>query len=185
MLISPEYQAQQRLLHASRSDYGTVGAAYGPLVSEICNKLEIDHLLDYGCARCGLFRALKVNHRMKLQGYDPGIEEYASPPVPAQMVTCLDVLEHVEPDSIDDVLDDLQRLTELVGLFSVCTGPALKTLPDGRNAHILQRPPEWWLPKFMERFDLQTFQRTNENSFHVIVYAKPRAIESVQGEKLA
>jgi hypothetical protein len=62
-------------------------------------------------------------------------------------------------------------------------GPALKTLPDGRNAHLIQEPVEWWLPKIMQRFDLQTFQMSSERGFYVIVYAKPR-LEAVDGSKL-
>ena len=58
-----------------------------------------------------------------------------------------------------DTLDDLQRVASGVGVFTVHTAPAKKVLPDGRNAHLIQQPPEWWLPKFMERFDLATFNR--------------------------
>jgi hypothetical protein len=34
----------------------------------------------------------------------------------------------------------------------------MKTLADGRNAHLIQEPPEWWLPKIMARWDLRLFQ---------------------------
>jgi hypothetical protein len=86
------------------------------------------------------------------------------------MVACIDVLEHIEPACLEEVLDDLMRLTKAVGFFSVHTGPAIKTLSDGRNAHLIQQPPEWWLPKFIERFEVQTFQRV-ESGFYVIVYS--------------
>jgi hypothetical protein len=39
------------------------------------------------------------------------------------------------------------------------TGAAIKFLPDGRNAHLIQRPVSWWLPKFMERFELTAYNR--------------------------
>jgi hypothetical protein len=44
-------------------------------------------------------------------------------------------------------------------------------LPDGRNAHLIQEPPEWWLPKLLERFDLYTFQRM-PGGFAVSVVSK-------------
>jgi hypothetical protein len=69
------------------------------------------------------------------------------------------VLEHIEPNLIDNVLDDLKRVTAALGVFTVHTGPAAKVLLDGRNAHLIQRPAAWWLPKFMERFELAQFQR--------------------------
>lgn len=183
-LISEEYRKSQEHLHAT-TNYGTAAQHYGPLVSQIVDNLEITHLLDYGCgSRMSLLKTLKVKGKLTYQGYDPGAgrEDLASPPVPAQMVVCIDVLEHIEPDYLENVLNHLAELTEMVGFFSVHCGPAVKVLPDGRNAHLTQQPPEWWLPKIMERFELQNFAKT-EGGFHVIVYAKPR-IESKDGTKL-
>lgn len=84
------------------------------------------------------------------------------------MVTCIDVLEHIEPDYLQDVFDHLQDLTEVILFATVHTGPAGKTLPDGRNAHLIQQPMEWWLPHFMERWDIQTVQKTSHHGFYVI-----------------
>ena len=62
-----------------------------------------------------------------------------------------------ESECLDAVLDHLAELTEQVGFFTIHTGPAGKVLPDGRNAHLIQQPPEWWLPKIQERFELKGF----------------------------
>jgi hypothetical protein len=72
------------------------------------------------------------------------------------------VLEHIEPELLDNVLDDLQRLTLRAAMCTVHTGAAVKFLPDGRNAHLIQQPPEWWLPKFEARFDVKTVNRLPE-----------------------
>ncbi len=186
-LISAEYKAQQEHLHQT-TKYGTMAEHYGPMVSKICEKLEITHLLDYGCSkRMGLLKTLKVAHKLTYQGYDPcaGLEELATPPIPAQMVCCIDVLEHIEPPFLDNVLDHLQQLTEVVIFLSIHTGPATKTLPDGRNAHLTQEPIDWWLPKICARWDMQTFQRVGDHSYYAIMYAKERAIEAADGTKLA
>ena len=87
------------------------------------------------------------------------------------MVACIDVLEHIEPLYLDSVLDDLKRLAEGIAFLSVHTGPAIKVLSDGRNAHLIQQPMEWWLPKIWERFDIQTVQ-IMDNGFFVIGTAK-------------
>jgi len=81
------------------------------------------------------------------------------------------VLEHIEPDLLDNVLDDLKRVTAGKGIFTVHTGEAVKTLPDGRNAHLIQQPPEWWLPGLIERFDLVAFNRM-PMGFWVVVERK-------------
>lgn len=183
--MSDEYQAQQQHLHET-TEYGTMAQHYGPLVSQIAERLEIQHLLDYGCGkRMGLLKTLKVSHALKYQGYDPGagLEELATPPIPAQMVCCIDVLEHIEPPFLDNVLDHLAQLTEEVIFLSIHTGPAMKTLPDGRNAHLTQEPIEWWIPKLCSRWDLQTMQKVGDHNYYSILYAKPR-IEGVDGGKL-
>lgn len=146
--------------------------------------MEVTHLLDYGCGHnCSLAKSLKVPHKVTYQAYDPGVPRFSKLPVPAQMVACIDVLEHIEPDKVDAVLDDLARLAEGILFASVDTGPAMKTLSDGRNAHLIQEPMSWWLPKLWERFELQTVQIVSEHSFYVIALAKPR-LEAKSGEKL-
>ena len=90
------------------------------------------------------------------------------------MVCCIDVLEHIEPDLLDNVLDHLAALTEGIAFLSVDTGPAIKTLSDGRNAHLIQQQLTWWLPKIWERWDLQTVQMTTEHCFYVVAHAKFR-----------
>jgi hypothetical protein len=62
-------------------------------------------------------------------------------------------LEHIEPDCIDEVLEDLRRLTKSLLYATICTVPARKKLPDGRNTHVLQQPMEWWRPKLEALFD--------------------------------
>lgn len=194
-LISDEYKAQQQSLHdhavvdGVAVPYGGACIFYAPIIAEVINKLEPAHVLDYGCGKhVMLAKALVKNgikHRFKYQAYDPCVPKYAGDPLPADMVVSVDVLEHIEEDRIDDVLDHLQRLTEAVGFFTIHTGPASKVLPDGRNAHILQRPPEWWLPRLMCRFELQSFQLISPTQFYVLVTALPASIEAPDGSKIA
>ena len=182
-LYSPEYQKQQQALHEAGS-YGITAQFYAPLITQILNPLEVTHLLDYGCgSKLGLYKGIRPNKKLTYQAYDPGVPEYAGDPIPAQMVACVDVLEHIEPEYLDSVLDHLQRLTEVVLFCTVHTSAARKTLTDGRNAHLTQQPMSWWLPKLFDRFDLQTIQVSGDHSFYVIAYAKSK-IEAPNGEKL-
>lgn len=174
-MISEAYRKEQERLHIN-PDYGVASVQFAPLVSQIINKLGVSELLDYGAGKGRLMQSLKVGHKLKVQCYDPGVPDWADAPIPMQMCTCIDVLEHIEPEHLDAVLDDLRRVTLAVGFFTVHTGPAAKFLSDGRNAHLIQEPMEWWLPKFMSRFELQTVQRL-PSGFYVIVYGKPQLIE--------
>lgn len=174
MLISEQYRAQQRQMHADKKNpYGIASAQFAPMVAKIIDQNEIDELVDYGAgSRLTLIKTISENRMVKrkfdYRPYEPAIAQYAKTPEPAEMVACIDVLEHIEPECLDDVLNDLKRLTKRIGFFTVHCGPAGKTLPDGRNAHIIQEPPEWWLPKITDRFTLQTFQR-NAGGFMVLV----------------
>ena len=141
------------------------------MVGQIIDSMELNSLLDYGCGRrLSLQKNLRPNRPFKYQAYDPGVPEYSGDPTPSELVCCIDVLEHIEPECLTDVLDHLEELTEVVLFATVHTGPAGKNLPDGRNAHLIQQPMEWWLPKFHERFELHSVQRRGSQGFEVIAY---------------
>lgn len=173
-LISDDYRRQQEQMHATY-EYGTASKYYAPLVARVVNQYQVDRMLDYGAGRGNLLKTLKeqqlLERALKVQHYDPAVEEWSIDPDPCEMVSCIDVLEHVEPHLIDNVLDDLQRVTQRIGAFSVSTEPAKKVLPDGRNAHLIQEDAQWWLPKLMERFELHVFQRSPDG-FFVLVHAR-------------
>lgn len=170
LLISEIYKAQQRQMHIDRPDYGVASVHFAPMVTKIINDLKITELLDYGCGKARLVQSIKPAHQLKVKLYDPGIEGIDTEPQPAQMVACIDVLEHIEPELLDNVLDDLKRVTNIIGFFTVHTGPAAKILPDGRNAHLIQKPYTWWLPKLWERFRIHSFT-TMPNGFFTLVNA--------------
>ena len=61
------------------------------------------------------------------------------------MIFCNDVLEHVEPNFIKEVLEDINQLTSNYVWLRIDTLPARKKLSDGRNAHLIIKNKEWWL----------------------------------------
>lgn len=150
MLITDDYLAQQKALHADPRGYGTKGSKWAPTVREIVTEAAIATVLDYGCGQGSLGRALEWDVRE----YDPAIPGKDRAPEPADLVVCTDVLEHIEPDCIGAVLDDLKRVTLKRAFIVVSLVPAGKNLPDGRNAHILLKPRAWWEFQLGLRFDL-------------------------------
>lgn len=157
-LISEQYRKEQQRLH-SAGNYGITGSKFGPVVSDMVNKTGSKTLLDYGCGRNrSLLKALDCD--VQYIGYDPGVEEYSAEPPACDAVACIDVLEHIEPELLDNVLDHIRSKTLKHALLTIHTGPAVKTLSDGRNAHLIQEPPRWWLPKIWDRWELRSFVRT-------------------------
>lgn len=153
-MISNEYVEQNRKLHAERADYGTSGASYAREVAALMIACGAKDALDYGCGKQTLSNSLP---QFKFTDYDPCIEGLDAMPDPHDVVVSTDVAEHVEPEFVDDYLDDLKHLTKKALFLVVACRPARKTLPDGRNAHLTVHPPAWWLAKLLERFNLQSF----------------------------
>lgn len=171
-LISEEYRKMQEDLHRN-PDYGVASVHYAPIVADVLKQVRAADLLDYGAGKGRLGETLNtlLPNPPRIRHYDPARPEWSAPPQPCAFVACIDVLEHIEPERLDNVLDDLQRVTIGHGVFTVHTGPAVKVLADGRNAHLIQQPPDWWLPKFMDRFDLVVFQKMPQG-FWIVVNAK-------------
>lgn len=140
-MISPEYKEMNKTLHEQHPEYGISGQRYTEIAREV-SKWGRRDVLDYGCGKATLSNALGPAY--KVTNYDPCIPGRDTPPEPHEIVVCTDVMEHIEPEFVDDVLRDIRRLTKDMAFFSIYMKEALKVLPDGRNAHISQHPYEWW-----------------------------------------
>lgn len=139
-LISASYREMNTKLHHDRLDYGVGGGRHVPTVVKLAESLKTTSVLDYGCGKGYLGRAMPF----PIWEYDPAITGKDTTARPADLVVCLDVLEHIEPEKLEFVLDDLRRVTRKVAYFVIHTGPSSKTLADGRNAHLIQKPMKWW-----------------------------------------
>jgi hypothetical protein len=172
-LISEDYRALQAEMHKN-PDYGVASVQRAPLVAQLARQLKAAEILDYGAGKGRLAEELgkHLGPSVAVRAYDPAIPAIAAPPAPCRLVACIDVLEHIEPDHIDAVLDDLRRVTIGVGLYTIATGPAAKKMPDGRNAHLIQQGAEWWMPKLFARFNVKSFADEGE-TLVVLVTRKP------------
>jgi hypothetical protein len=159
MLISPEYQALNAQLHQDRPDYGTSSKRWVSVVPELVHGFGCTSVLDYGAGKQELRKALASSFWERgwlFMDYDPAVPEISAPPSPADLVICSDVMEHIEPDCLDAVLDDLKRLARKAIFLNIATRPAVKTLADGRNAHLIVEPMDWWLPRLEERWEKES-----------------------------
>lgn len=167
MLISEGYREQNRALHKSRPDYGTTARHHVEQVRSLAQSLGARTILDYGCGKALLSERIKG-----VVNYDPCIPEYSERPSfdygrsRADLLVSIDVLEHIEPDCLDDVLSDMAGLMK-IGYLTIAQFPAKKVLPDGRNAHLIVEDYRWWLPKLWEYFDIMSFM--DAASFVVLV----------------
>lgn len=151
--FTKKYIELNKQLHNSPKGFGGGGHKQLPSLLPILDDpdYKINTILDYGAGQGTMKTALeKLNRGYQITNYDPARPEYDQKPQGNfDLVICTDVLEHIEPQYIDAVIEDLKDYSKcFLYLVIVCT-PANKVLPDGRNAHILQRPPEWWNHKLI------------------------------------
>lgn len=164
-MISEDYREQNRKLHESNPGYGTSSSRWVNFIDDLAAQTKAKTILDYGCGKALLSKGVS----RPIINYDPCIAEHAHRPVQADLVVCTDVLEHIEPEHLDAVLDDIRALMKTTAFFTVATRPAMKVLEDGRNAHLLVESHKWWLPKLMDRWELDHFN-ASEGEFMCVMH---------------
>ena len=178
-LISDDYKRLNEILHnikrniEGRHPYGHTGhlwisiiewyiSIYGRYDLEdkelVWKGSKIKSILDYGCG-AGYFKYY-VNKRIekgsiefqniKINEYDPCIKEKSDLPKEADLVLVADVLEHVEPEFLNDTLKYLYSLINVMGFFVIHLDKGAGTLPDGSDGHRIIKPEKWWMDKLRE-----------------------------------
>jgi 2-polyprenyl-3-methyl-5-hydroxy-6-metoxy-1,4-benzoquinol methylase len=126
-----------------------------PKYESLLKSLEVKTMLDYGCAN-GKFKVYMDKHKPQYEvyEYDPGIKGKDILPQPADFIVCCDVMEHVEPDLLDNVMNHLQSLVIKGGFFNISTKEAITLLSDGSNAHKIVKDGQWWIDLFSKYFEV-------------------------------
>lgn len=138
-----------RKMHET-TKWGADGHIHADKVSFFAGMIDAKTILDYGCGRGKLKQ--KLGSRFTFSEYDPGIKGKESLPAPADLVVCTDVLEHVEIGNIGFVLKHINELAVKGAYLVISCRPANSILPDGRNAHLIIKDPDWWMIKIQDHF---------------------------------
>lgn len=178
-LISKEMLKLNTELHQRRKNYGGKGDAWADRVLEYMSEsVPTDgagSYLDYGCGKGNLLEEIRVRSRnTACFGYDP--VTMPGTPAPVDFLTCNDVLEHIEPDLLDNVLEDIASKIKVRGLLVISQRLANKRLADGRNAHLIVEKTEWWVkrlaPFFREIIEVEPIKPTRRG-IELAVLVKP------------
>lgn len=166
VLITPEYAEQNRLLHKIDPSYGSYSHKWADIIVEVMARESCATVLDYGCGKGALARELAG---LGVIEYDPAIPGKGIA-VPADLVVCTDVLEHIEPALLATVVDHIWDCTTKRLFFCIATRPASNRLPDGRNTHQIVRPAPWWREQLERKFAIE---RWHVGEWHVTGEAVP------------
>ena len=91
--------------------------------------------------------------------------EYGDPKE-AELICCIDVMEHIEEEFLDNILNEICEITLKFCIFQLLQ-PLQKNFSDGRNAHIIQQPSRWWLLKLCKLFNVE-FLKNTKSGFIVL-----------------
>jgi hypothetical protein len=154
--------------HGARTilDYGAgKGMQYGPLLIKLADGREFTRIQDFW----------GVEH---ITCYDPGF--VPSSTLPTGMfdgVICTDVMEHCPEEDLPWILGEIFAFARLFVYGNIASYPALKTMPNGENAHCTVRPPEWWKsllqvvsagqPRVRYRFDVDLLASDSDGKTQV------------------
>jgi hypothetical protein len=174
MHITPEYQLEQQRLHQNPA-YGIASVHFAPIVERLLRETGFLSVLDYGAGKRRLQESIAPflqNSGCAYYACDPAYPEYGLP-TPAELVCCIDVLEHVEEQFLDDILREIAAHTRGLAFLTIHMGPAAKTLSDGRNAHLIQKPQSWWLPRISAYFNVIHLESHNMMGRGMWLVAQP------------
>jgi hypothetical protein len=142
MAITDNYKKELELLH-SRKTFGT-SSSIPKVVTDLITNKSIKSVLDYGAGKGNTSNSLKEQFpNLSVFSYDPAT--FPGPlPTSVELIYSSDVLEHVEPDLIEETLIDLSNRSTRYQYHLIACHPAKKSLSDGRNAHLIVEEPNWW-----------------------------------------
>ncbi len=147
MLITPSYAREQARLHSVDPIFGADGYLWADLIAGIASMEGCRSVLDYGCGKGTLAKELAPT-RLHVDEYDPGIPGKDRIPLSCDLVVALDVLEHIEPDCLDDVIKDLRVLARIALFVVISTKLSKRKMADGRDTHLSLHDDAWWIGKF-------------------------------------
>lgn len=148
LLITPDYVRENARLHQVDDRYGVEGHLWAYLISGIALMENCETVLDYGCGKGTLAKAMKGTG-FTVREYDPAIPgKDESPSESVDLVVALDVLEHIEVDCVSDVVADLARLARKKVFVVISTKPSKRLMADGRDTHLSLHDDGWWLQQF-------------------------------------
>lgn len=150
-LHSDEYAALLKLNHEQAGvgkPWGRSGLRnFGDRVKTFLgNHPEIKTVLDFGAGQCSLGNSIEG---FEWTNYDPGIPGIdVLPNGNFDIILSSDVMEHIEPEHVGSVIRWLHQHSKYYQYHLIACDPCKSVLPDGRNAHLTVREPEWWYREF-------------------------------------
>jgi len=142
----------------SGSRWGSSAAKYSGerVLQAIKARPYVRTVLDFGCGKQSLSEYILTNlpdREIEWTNYDPGIAGINVLPTDKfDLVVSTDVLEHIEPDLLDNTLKELGALTGKALISDIACYPMGKKFTEGpytgEDMHLTVESPSWWRERF-------------------------------------
>jgi len=169
--ISKEYKKQLQEYHKTHQRWG--GAVRGRqnelhMYMKMTNSSSI---LDYGAGNSDYKRTVGWTWEdpgYTIHEYEPGKPELAGDPPICDASICIDVMEHVETDKVDNVIKHIYDKTNNWTYQTIALTAASGSFSERQNLHLTIKPADWWLEKLTPYWDLLKTNITGGNILHFI-----------------
>lgn len=157
-IISPEYlQLIRGKFSSDIFKWGGAVTSSIPYIYFLTQLSKSKNILDFGAGsshfKIGL-NELYPNNSLNIIEFEPGREElFVEPPI-CDLTVCVDVLEHIEYEKIDNVINFISSKTNNALYFRICKVPAKSNFPNGQNLHLIVEDDEYWKSKLEPYFTL-------------------------------
>ena len=135
-------------------------------------------VIDFGCGdgkaihlfRKAGYRAIGVDHVSLM----PDTVQSCLWSLPADLPVadfgyCADVMEHIPPERVDDVLVNIARHVSRMAYFRIATTPDVMGKLIGETLHLTVQPAHWWLARVSVAFGSAAIRA--DHPAHVIICA--------------
>lgn len=147
-MLTARHRKRNLRLHKANAQYGAQGGRYASGVVSLIEHYGISSLLDFGCGKGDLVKAVSSRKpEVTAHGYDPCVPGFTKLPKEPRydMVTCIHVLEHVEPTQLLRILQYLDYISGKVLYIDVKdsrhSGPVFL---DGSGSNTVQMSADGW-----------------------------------------
>lgn len=148
--ITENYRALNARYHREHAEYGSYGYRWADAVRDLARECGGKTVLDFGCGKDTLRKALEGT-KLQVTSYDPAIPgKDVLPDAMFDIVSCTDVMEHVEPEYVDKTIAQIMARMRYGGVFVISLQKTGKKalLADGTPKHRTLLPEKLWYKKF-------------------------------------
>lgn len=133
-----------------------------PRIKPLIARTGARRILDYGSGKAALYKQPVAENGVRrwnniqeywgiesLYCYDPAYEPFSKLPEGRfDGVVCTDVMEHCPEEDLGWIVGEMFSYAERFVFANIACYPAVKTLPNGENAHCTVRPADYWRSLF-------------------------------------